>query len=178
MAKEFPKTGDEYGIYERSIKAANRKTLWTKKMCIRACNLCTGLYWAIKLFKDCLALGRIGSHSLENHFGTTRSVLRGDQLRAQCESSNETLASRITNVERKMSETLSPIIGRLSVCGQRVEHVKAASENERDAVRRNIAIVEQIISLLRPEFERKISDSLSTVSGRLSICETALERLK
>jgi hypothetical protein len=78
MAKEYPQTGKQYGIYQCYAKPTKRKTLWTKKMCILACNMCIGLHWAITTFDDFLALGRIGSHSLECHFSTTRSVLRGD----------------------------------------------------------------------------------------------------
>jgi hypothetical protein len=44
----------------------------------RACNLCIALYYAIKRYDaHGLALGRIGSHACEAHFGTIRSVLRG-----------------------------------------------------------------------------------------------------
>jgi hypothetical protein len=51
-------------------------------MCKRACNLCVGLYWSITKWSDgpCfpLALGRVSSHPVECHFGTTRSTLDGD----------------------------------------------------------------------------------------------------
>jgi hypothetical protein len=77
MLKEYPLTGDAYRIYEISRAPHCRKTLWTHVMCIRACNWCIGLYWALKTF-DSLPLGRIGTHSVECHFGTTRSLLRGD----------------------------------------------------------------------------------------------------
>jgi hypothetical protein len=78
MVKQYPQTGGAYGIYENSAKAGERKTLWTRVMCIRACNLCIGLYWAINEYPEGLGLGRIGTHSVECLFGTTRSMLRGD----------------------------------------------------------------------------------------------------
>jgi hypothetical protein len=78
MLKEYPTTGDGFGIYEMSRTVGHRKTLWTQVMCIRACNLCVGLYWALRNFANSLPLGRIGTHSVECHFGTTRSQLRGD----------------------------------------------------------------------------------------------------
>jgi hypothetical protein len=78
MAKNYPTTGKAPGIYEGSIQPEHRKTLWTKGMCQRACNLCIGLCWAITIHPNDLALGRIGSHSVECHFGSTRSVLTNE----------------------------------------------------------------------------------------------------
>jgi hypothetical protein len=78
MAQNFPQTGKAYGIYSSSREHTDRKTLWSKNMCTRGCNLCIGLNWAIRTHPEFLALGRIGSHSLESHFGMTRSVLRGE----------------------------------------------------------------------------------------------------
>jgi hypothetical protein len=78
MAKNYPTTGKGPGIYENSSQTGHRKTLWTKGMCQRGCNLCIGLYWAITTHPRDLALGRIGSHSVECHFGTTRSLLRNE----------------------------------------------------------------------------------------------------
>jgi hypothetical protein len=77
MKKQYPQTGVSSGIYEVG-KRVDRKTLWTQVMCIRACNLCIGLYWAINQYPEGLRLGRIGTHSVECLFGTTRSMLRGD----------------------------------------------------------------------------------------------------
>jgi hypothetical protein len=46
-------------------------------------NLCVALFYAIKNFP--LALGRLGAHSIECHFGIIRSVLRGQgQWRLWC----------------------------------------------------------------------------------------------
>jgi hypothetical protein len=77
MIKQFPQTGESSGLYEVG-KHGQRKTLWTRVMCVRGCNLCIGLYWAINEYPEGLRLGRIGSHSVECLFGTTRSMLRGD----------------------------------------------------------------------------------------------------
>jgi hypothetical protein len=79
--KNYPETGQDAGIWENGGENCPRKTFWTKMMCVRACNLCVALYSAIRrnLFEPIdLALGRIGSHSVECFFGTTRSQLRGD----------------------------------------------------------------------------------------------------
>jgi hypothetical protein len=65
VTKEFRATGNSHGIYEASSDGNHRKTFWTKKMCMRGCNLCIGLFWAISTFGEGLALGRIGRHSVE-----------------------------------------------------------------------------------------------------------------
>jgi hypothetical protein len=82
----YPECGKKAGITEKTVEGCRRKTFWTQAMCRRACNTCVGLYWAIQ--KYCtpeyhasgfqLSLNRIGSHSVECHFGMTRSVLNGD----------------------------------------------------------------------------------------------------
>jgi hypothetical protein len=80
--KYFPLCGISFGITERANRHCRRKTLWTKNMCRRACNLCVDVQYAVlragKMEGIQLALERIGSHDCECHFGTTRSVLRGD----------------------------------------------------------------------------------------------------
>jgi hypothetical protein len=78
MKKSFPDTGKKFGIGNNVVQNVNRQTLWSREMCTRGCNLCVGLYWAIITFPNCLPLGRIGTHSVECLFGTTRSMLRGD----------------------------------------------------------------------------------------------------
>jgi hypothetical protein len=80
--KSLPPCGRTFGITERAQRTCRRKTLWTKNMCRRACNLCVDLHDAIVRAHNMegvqLALERIGSHDCECHFGTTRSTLRGD----------------------------------------------------------------------------------------------------
>jgi hypothetical protein len=86
MMQQYPKCGAQKGITENKTKESPRQTLWARAMCRRACNLCVGLYWAIR--KYCapeylnagfqLALNRIGTHPVECHFGMTRSTLNGD----------------------------------------------------------------------------------------------------
>jgi hypothetical protein len=80
MAKHCPITGKGPGIYENSNQSGHGKKPWTKSMCQRGCGLCIGLYWAIKTHPTDLALRRIGSHFLEFHFPSTRSVFR-DEMR-------------------------------------------------------------------------------------------------
>jgi hypothetical protein len=79
--REYPDTSTSK-ISEKTKKGCTRKTLWTRIVCKRACNLCVGLYWAISEWaKETgfpLALDRISSHPVECHFGTTRSTLDGD----------------------------------------------------------------------------------------------------
>jgi hypothetical protein len=78
----YPDTGLQSGISERTITGGERKTFWTRIMCKRACNLCVGLYWSITEWLHDptypLALDRISSHPCECHFGMTRSTLKGD----------------------------------------------------------------------------------------------------
>jgi hypothetical protein len=80
--KHYPECGWSSGIYEITVAGCQRKTLWTKSMCRRGCNACLGIFWALKKYGgngECqLSLSRIGSHSLECHFGMIRSTLNGD----------------------------------------------------------------------------------------------------
>lgn len=85
MRQNSPECGRESHISERTNPGCDRKTFWTKSMCHRACNTCVGLQCAIRQVRTGewgdnfeLALNRIGSHSVECHFGMTRSTLRGD----------------------------------------------------------------------------------------------------
>jgi hypothetical protein len=82
MITNYPQTGYARNITERTEPRCPRKTFWTRNMCVRACNTCLALFWSIREWNEnrhfSLALGRIGSHPLECHFGMTRSVLTGD----------------------------------------------------------------------------------------------------
>jgi hypothetical protein len=66
-------TGVSAGISEQKCVSCRRVTLWTKAICTRGCNLCIVLYWVFRTYKESgnleLALGRIGSHLCECHFG-------------------------------------------------------------------------------------------------------------
>jgi hypothetical protein len=53
-------------------------TPWTTQQLYRGANLCVVLYRVLTRIDEPLALGRIGSHSLECHFGIVRAILRGD----------------------------------------------------------------------------------------------------
>jgi hypothetical protein len=79
MMEEYPCTGAEGGIYEISKRAGVRKTLWTKDVCCRGANLCVALSWLIRNYATLriqfLAFNRIGTHSVECLFETTRAVL-------------------------------------------------------------------------------------------------------
>jgi hypothetical protein len=55
-----------------------------------------------------------------------------------------------------------------------LEHMKSEWENQN----RSLKSVKRSVSFLSGEFERKITESLSPVTRRLSICETDLQRLK
>jgi hypothetical protein len=80
MATHYPATGQGQGIYEK-CGPAGVKTFWTQTMLKRACNLCVGVCWALDKWGFSpdfwLALGRIGTHPVECHFGITRSTLNG-----------------------------------------------------------------------------------------------------
>jgi hypothetical protein len=80
--KYYPECGWSSGIYEITVAGCQPKPLWTKSMYRRGCNPCLGIFWALKNYggngKFQLAFNRIGSHSLECHFGITRSALNGD----------------------------------------------------------------------------------------------------
>jgi hypothetical protein len=54
----------------------------TPNQLCRAMNLCVGLYFAIAGFDSELALGRLGSHPCENHFGWLWSRVLGASGRA------------------------------------------------------------------------------------------------
>jgi hypothetical protein len=80
--QKYPKCLWRSNVSQGTIDAFKRKTLWTPSMCCRACNTCICVYWAITKYGGQphfeLALNRIGSHSVECHFGMTRSTLKGD----------------------------------------------------------------------------------------------------
>jgi hypothetical protein len=82
MALKYPATGSQAGISDRASAGCPRRTLWTRVMCEKGCNLCVCLYWAVRRFTEWedlwLAVNRIGSHSCECLFGTTRGTLKGD----------------------------------------------------------------------------------------------------
>jgi hypothetical protein len=87
MAIEYPNTGSRCrpGYHHKIVEVGARtlvKTLWTRTVLKRGCNLCVGVWWSLARW-GCtegffLALSRIGSHSCECHFGITRSMLSGD----------------------------------------------------------------------------------------------------
>jgi hypothetical protein len=78
----YPECGYSSSIDEITVAGCRCKTLWTKSMCRRGCNTCLGIFWALQKYggngEFQLALNRIRSHSLECHFGMTRSTLNGD----------------------------------------------------------------------------------------------------
>jgi hypothetical protein len=76
MMKSYPATGTTKGVSQRNGDGVP-VTFCTTNQLIRAMNLCVGLYFAISGFDSALALGRLGSHSCENHFGWLRTILRG-----------------------------------------------------------------------------------------------------
>jgi hypothetical protein len=83
LPKGQKKTKVPREIWENNVAGATKLTLWTKNMCKRGCNLCVLVYWAIMRWDLAgrpfpLALGRIGTHSVECFFGMIRSLLRGD----------------------------------------------------------------------------------------------------
>jgi hypothetical protein len=79
--KHYPNGKKFFGIAEINEGALVRKTLWSEAICCRVCNTYIGLSWAITKYGGRpdfeLALNRIGSHSMEYHFGMTRSAFRG-----------------------------------------------------------------------------------------------------
>jgi hypothetical protein len=82
IAKLYPQTGKRFGIDESSSSPTKKKAVWSRTMCVRVCNLCIALYWAIggdnKPGVPHLGLSRIGTHAVKCHFGRTRSALRGE----------------------------------------------------------------------------------------------------
>jgi hypothetical protein len=110
MKRHYPETGRNAGIVQQG-GAAETKTFWRKPMCVRACNLCVALYWAIWKYgpEMDLALYRIGSHSVECLFGMTRSMLNND-MRWASFLSTQAKAMMIHNMMRGME--LHPYIRR------------------------------------------------------------------
>jgi hypothetical protein len=53
-------------------------TPWTTQQLYRGASLCVVLHRVLTRFDELRAQGRIGSHSLEGHFGVLRVILRGD----------------------------------------------------------------------------------------------------
>jgi hypothetical protein len=90
VSEKWPKTGMEEGIFQKRGKGTkNAKgpvymTFWLPQTVRRAMNLCVTLYleiWDWYYIHHCpypLALSRFGTHSIECHFGITRSIMKGD----------------------------------------------------------------------------------------------------
>ena len=61
------------------LKAQVENPFWLSDQIRRGVNLCVAVFSILERFPDIdIALGRIGSHSLECHFGIVRAVLRHD----------------------------------------------------------------------------------------------------
>jgi hypothetical protein len=99
-------------------------------------------------------------------------------MKAQCAKQSDTLVTRIGTVERNITDSISRVTTRLSVCEDAVGRVKAQCAKQSDTLVSRICAIEQNVRLLGDEFEWKISESLSPVVDRLSVCETDLQRLK
>jgi hypothetical protein len=84
MMENYPECGRGHNITEKTVIGCQWKTFWTQSMCRKACNTCVGLYYVTQeMITDGdthfhLALDRVGSHSVECHFGMTRSTIAGD----------------------------------------------------------------------------------------------------
>jgi hypothetical protein len=59
-----------------------------------------------------------------------------------------------------------------------LESVKSKSDKEHETLVARLGTVERTVSLLNPEFDGKISDSLSAVTRRLSACEESITQMK
>jgi hypothetical protein len=71
---------------------------WTEQQMIRGCNLCIALYRALTRFSNkCVALCRIGSRSLESHFGIIRGILQNDPTYRRWQA--EMIASFLADLE-------------------------------------------------------------------------------
>jgi hypothetical protein len=81
---------------------------------------------------------------------------------------------RIARVEVKISGSLSRVASRFTVCEQGLEELKSKGEEQNKTLVTRTANIEESLSLLRTDLERKISASLSPVTARLSDCETSL----
>jgi hypothetical protein len=71
----------EAGLGRDSERGSGSRFLrfWTSDQIYRGCNLCLALFIALRYIRfEQLALGRVGSHSLECHFGMVRRILTGD----------------------------------------------------------------------------------------------------
>jgi hypothetical protein len=110
MKRCYPKTGRKAGIVQQG-GATGTKTFWRTSTCVRGCNLCVALYWAIWKYGEGteLALYRIGSHSVECLFGMTRSMLNND-MRWGSFLSTQAKAMMIHNMMKNMG--LRPYIRR------------------------------------------------------------------
>jgi hypothetical protein len=77
----LPATGATKGIAQKRTKAPEGDdlplTVATRQQLRRGMNLGIALYWALDTIEGPLALGRVGSHSCESHFGRIRAILRG-----------------------------------------------------------------------------------------------------
>jgi hypothetical protein len=73
-------------LFDEIKRGWSRPSQWTSRELYGGANLCVVLNRVLASFDDPLALGRIGPHPLECHFGVVREILRGDDQRARWQS--------------------------------------------------------------------------------------------
>jgi hypothetical protein len=103
---------------------------------IRAMNLCLAVFHAIDSMDSdtCLALGRIGSHSVETHFGMVRSMFRGDDSFSHWVSA-EVKAAMIERLLAVLEEEPLTRRARVPISGARVYACEeSAATNAGEAV--------------------------------------------
>jgi small GTP-binding protein len=85
-------------------------------------------------------------------------------MKSTSERQIETLREDIAAADRKMTDSLSLVAPRISVCEQKLEQMKSTSEIQIETLLGGIAAV-----------DRKIADSLSPLARRVSVCEQQLK---
>jgi hypothetical protein len=109
-----------------------RKPWWTEMQIIRSRNLCVALYHALTHIAPgtSLALGRIGSHAVECHFGMVRSMLRGDD-RLDRWLSAEVKAIMVSRLLAQLGQDPITRRSRVPISGVRVASTDVAAAFDR-----------------------------------------------
>jgi hypothetical protein len=104
--KEYPEQGGKNTV----ITISDRNHLRS------AMNLCVGLFYAIKVFASALALGRLGTHSIECLFGIVGSALRGQgQWRLWCGA--EAFTALLSGMKELLGLATRSRAGRVAMAG-------------------------------------------------------------
>jgi hypothetical protein len=127
----MPETGATKGIAQRKTRdgAGNvlPMTLMTRQQAKRGINLCIALFLTLDTIEGGVALGRLGSHACETHFGQIRAIIRG-QTQVRLWNRAEAAVSLMGEFLNDLGLRAPARLGRVSASGVSVPEVDEIDE--------------------------------------------------